>query len=375
MKYYIGRLVVWQEEYESFSDACIVAANDEQAWKLLEQRALLFADAPSAFDEHGHARFEGIETLAVKPQRLYDICVVTFQELSKFMPTFGDVAKGDLTEQEASARVRTLARRIGEHLKKLDTKVAHGKLLHAVAASLGENDWQVLAHKAAPAASAMQDEPTDNAWTANGGTQPFVPGSGYLWRVPVSVDTSMTAIVKVRARDKVEAINLARRFASEGNARFEVDEGNYRGFGDHYVSDDSDDGVYRLPDDEPAVPEHIDENANMAQSGPYKVSLFDLADGDDAMLWADLDVFDPTLEDPDDALEIASCMSACPVSATAQERKRFCQRVADLLNRAAPEPSRLSQRDVQHVFTLAVQGDQSDEAFVALEAKLKAMTR
>lgn len=372
MKYYIGRLVVWQEEYESFSDACIVAANDEQAWKLLEQRALLFADTPSEFDEHGCARFEGIETLCVKPQRLHDISAATFQDLSKLLPVFGEAAKGDLADQASDERVRTLARRIGDQLKKHDAKVSHSKLLHAVAASLGETDWQVLSHKGESAAAEVvspsfeaEDRPA----------QTFIPGSGYLWRVPVSVDSSMTAIVKVRARDKTEAMSLAKRFAYEGNARFEVDDGNYRGLSDHYVSDSSDSGVYRLTDSEPTAPTDPTEGSNWAQVGPYKVSLADLDDGDDAMLWADLDVFDPELEDPDDALEIASCLSACPASASPQERKAFCLRVAQLLKGGAPQPSKLSQRDVQHVFTIAVQGDQSDEAFAALRAKLQAMTR
>lgn len=369
MKYYIGRVVVWQEEYESFSDACIAAENEAQAWGLLQQRALLFVDAPAEFDSNGDARFAGIETLAVRPQRLHEVSAITFQEMGQVLPVFGDTGKGDLAEETPDERVKTLARRIGAKLVKLEAKVAHGKLLHAVAASLGETDWQVLLHKVqpTPAGGVTADKP-QGAWTANEGTQPFIPGTGYLYGVPVTVDTTMTAHVKVRARDEEEAMSLARRFAQEGNAKFEVDEGNYRGLADHYVGDK--DMVYRLNDTEPALPASVRESSLRVQRGAYLVELADLGDGEDGLLWADLSVFDVESEEPD----TESCLSACPASATAEETLRFCQRVAELLHAGAPDPAKVDQLSLRHVFIQAVQGDSSDAAYAALLTQLKALT-
>lgn len=368
MKYYIGRIAVQQADYESFSDACIAAENEAQAWSLLQQRALLFVDAPAEFDSNGDARFEGVKALAVRPHHLHEVSAVTFQEMGQVLPVFGAPGKGDLTEESTDERVKTLARRLGAQLGKLGAKVPHGKLLHAVAASLGETDWQTLLHKA------MQDSalrrPTDeqvNAWTANGGTQPFIPGAGYLYSVPVTVDTTMTAHVKVRARDGEEAILLARRFAQEGNAKFEVDEGIYRGLADHYVSDK--DGVYRLNDTEAPLPAAAQESTLRAQRGAYLVELTDLSDSDDGLLWADLSVFDVEDEEP----ETESCLSACPVTANAEETLRFCQRVAELLHAGAPDPAKVDRLSLRHVFIQAVQGDNSDEAYAALLTQLRAL--
>lgn len=91
-------------------------------------------------------------------------------------------------------------------------------------------DWKTfsgLADKAAHEAESPEAE----------AGQSTIPGEGVLYRVPVSVDTSMTAYVLARGQSVEEAIETACRFAFEGNVAFEVDEGNYRGLVDHYCPD------------------------------------------------------------------------------------------------------------------------------------------
>ncbi len=375
MRFYVGTVAIHDGHRKYREFVCIKANNERQAKAWLEHEAAHLWGGTGEKLPDGAFRYESGAYVA-SPAEVSEINAVTFEVLSQLHKVLGGGAGSQLEDEAMPERVRTLALRIGRQLSKLDAKVPHTKLLHAVAASLGESDWQVLVHStsAEPQAPQATDE-QGSGWTANSGAQPYIPGSGYLWRVPVTVDASMTAFVKVRARDKEEAMSLARRFAADGNARFEVDEGNYRSLADHYIGDNSDDAVHRLPDDEPALPESVSAGDLSVQVGAYRVSLADLDDGPDALFWADLDVFDSNLEDPDDALEVSSCLSACPVDATSQERRQFCSRIAELFHRTVPEPSALSQWDVQHVFTQAVQGAQDDAAFAALETKLKSLVR
>lgn len=66
-----------------------------------------------------------------------------------------------------------------------------------------------------------------------------------VFRVPVTVDYTLTRAVVVRADDVGEAIEAAREFAAARfPAGFSIDEGNYRGACDFYVPDDE--SVYEI---------------------------------------------------------------------------------------------------------------------------------
>lgn len=367
MKYYIGRLQVCDGEREYFPDACIAAENKNQAETLLETRAQLFGGDDATERQVDGSYWFADNTFWARPHGLMEVSAVTFQEMAKGLPVFGNQTVGNLEAESQDERVQTLARRIGAQLAKHDAKVSHSKLLHAVAASLGETDWQVLLHKKEPSpVSESVPEVETSDWSAKGGSQRFVPGTGYLWRVPVTVDSSMTAFVKVRARDKDEAMQVARLFASEGNAKFDVDEGNYRGMADHYVGDTSDAAVHRIEDDDLSIPVKFDQNSMRAQAGPYVVELANLGD-DDELFWVDLSVYDPDEEEP----ELESCLSACPSDSTGEQSFQFCHRVANMLYRAAPDPAKASRQALSYIFVNAVQGDQSDTALEKLEQKLK----
>ena len=379
MNYYIGRLAVFNGGYESHSDTCIVAADEVKARQLLSTRAQRFVDAPAELEPDGCYRFKGHDVLAVRPQGLTEVSAVTFQEMAALLPVLGASAVGSLAQEPDDERVKTLARRLGDQLAKQAVKVPHSKLLHAVSASLGETDWHVLLNRAqsmadakslgAEASAAQEAQGAEESFAGYDNLYGQIPGSGFLYRVPVSVDTSMTALVLARGATKDEAVENARRFASEGNARFEVDDGNYRGYSDHYVSDDSDEGVYRVLEPVNAKPSVLENGG--AALGAYVVELFDLGEADDELLWADLAVFSPDQDEPD----TESAMSACPRSASREARDAFCVRIVQMLHRGAPDVSKVNFGMLRHVFIQAAQGEQSDEAYAALEAKLRDATQ
>ncbi len=379
MKYYIGRVIIndYASHREYLTQACLAANTEAQATALLDTWAGSW-DNDGRKDDNGYTYSDnGQAFYKVSPFDLTEISPAAFVDLRKVLTTFGEVEVGELEAQSVSEQARTLARRIGDQLKKHDAKVSHSRLLHAVAASLGESDWQVLVHKQVQQAQqAPQDVPraltADDEWAGkwpqNGQTQPFVPGEGYLWRVPVTVNTTMTAFVEVRARDSQEAQQLAREFASNGNAKFDVDEGIYRGLGDHYVGDE--DSVERIDDREPAAP----NEEYGVQVGPYLVELTSLGDADDAMLWADLTVFDPSVAEEAEA-DSHTCMSACPEDISSQEARAFCLRAAQMLFRAVPNPADIDNRALENAFIEAVQGEQTDAALQAIETKLRSQVR
>lgn len=81
---------------------------------------------------------------------------------------------------------------------------------------------------------------------------PVIEGEGDLWSVRVTVDTTMSADVQVRASSRGDAMDRAVEVASKGGAHFEVDDGNYRGLGDYYIGDTSEQGVFQV-DEAPAT--------------------------------------------------------------------------------------------------------------------------
>lgn len=182
--------------------------------------------------------------------------------------------------------------------------------------------------------------------------QDEVPGVGFLFSVPISADTSMTARVLVRARDRDEAIDEARRLVSEGKATMELDEGNYRGPSDYYCSDNTEDGVYCPA--EPAEPtvSTVDDGG---QVGPYLVEVY--KDNEDpTQVWADLVVFDSGDDgQPDEEGDPISALTSMSPDASLSEYVAFCMRVAHALYAKFPDPSKSDQKTIEHHFRLFTQ--------------------
>lgn len=149
--------------------------------------------------------------------------------------------------------------------------------------------------------------------------QDSVPGTGFLYRVPITVDVTQTALVLVRAEDEDDAIELAKTLVAEGGAPMELDDSNYRGRADYYCPDRQE-GVYRVQE-EITVPAQVTETG--VQVGPFYVELVSL-DDEDKLLWAELSVFHPGY---DEAL-VLGCLSGLSVTAPKEEQTWLCRFVA-----------------------------------------------
>jgi len=364
MKYYYGIIALSGDRISFHAPCLIVATNEANALeKLNDQAAYLYGK--SVTKAPGVYHFEDCGYTAVV-QGVAEMSASSYQEMARLSGIAISEVPSQLAEEDTTEQVRTLARRVGSHLAHHGAKVPHSKLLHAIAASIGETDWQVLTHRHAPAtvetlpSPALETTPEDSALAQPKG-QPFIPGTGFLYEVPVTVDVTASAFIKVRAATKHEAIALAREFAADGHIELEMDEGNYRRPGDYYVGDK--DILEPLDDDEPPTPDDHQDFAQV-QRGAYRISL---VDADDDMYWAELDVFDPNSEEPIED----SHMTCLPMDASPEEIRAFCVRVVELLHRGAPKPADVEESTILHAFTCAVQGDQSDEAFASYEQELR----
>lgn len=105
--------------------------------------------AARAMDAHIAAEHEG---------NAHDVSTADIQEISaaaffgmKGIPRIGAKVEDDLLVQNAPEQAKTLARRLKVQFERLGldglSELSHNRLLHAVAASLGETDWQALKHK------------------------------------------------------------------------------------------------------------------------------------------------------------------------------------------------------------------------------------
>jgi hypothetical protein len=289
MKYFIGRVAILDQESkrEYSSDACFAAKSEDAARRLLDSHAKEWdADGQPIggghlFETDGYLFDADDRPYAVFPHSLTEISAVTFSEMSSILSSYQDGDVGDLSKEPADERVRTLALRIGAQLTKRSVPVPHSKLLHAISASVGETDWQVLSHKAPPA---LKSEESSG-----------IPG--------------------------------------------------------------------------------LQEGGHGAVCGAYIVEVEQLETGDE-FLWGDLRAFENVDLTDEERVETAtSALTACPASASADERNEFCRRVAEMLNRAAPDPARVDARSLENAFISAVQGDQSDEAILRIEEALRASVR
>lgn len=159
--------------------------------------------------------------------------------------------------------------------------------------------------------------------------QRSIPGTGFLYRVPVTVDATLTGIAAVRAMSREGAIELARRLAANGELRMEVDDGNYRGACDYYCPDSSSDSVYRVAE---PVDQHVSETESGVQVGAYLVEVQDV---DQSTLCVDVTILEPQVDEDDEPLT-ATVPSYLPLDATHQERMALCRLVASQLHERLP---------------------------------------
>lgn len=169
MMYFIGRVVISEHETgrEYFRDACICAADEKQAMKELDIWAGDWGGDNVVKAHSGYMYNRDDQAYTVAPHQVQEVPYAGFHALSKINPVFGVVSKGDLTEQTAPEQTKTLAHRLQRQLGKVEVKAPYGKLVTALAASLGETDWQSLKHKGAPAAQAQAPQ-IEEEWFPSG---------------------------------------------------------------------------------------------------------------------------------------------------------------------------------------------------------------
>jgi hypothetical protein len=145
MAFFVGTLKVNLGEFPVNQQVCIIAKNSSQASSLLDECASNYAE--NGVHEGSSWVFQ--DELSVEARMVYPISKVTFDEMSQFLPIYcrPQDREGNLEEESVSEQARTLALRLGEHLKRHGEAVSHNRLLHAVSASLGETDWHVLLSK------------------------------------------------------------------------------------------------------------------------------------------------------------------------------------------------------------------------------------
>jgi hypothetical protein len=130
------------------------------------------------------------------------------------------------------------AKLLTKFLKDQGLSLAHQDSLEAIAKVMGFKNWKTMA--ATPAGSRVECKvPTKPAATAI----EYIPGPSEVpvYSVPVTVEVTMTAYIKVRAFNVDQAVELALERATDIYPRtFEFDEGNSRKGDDFYCPNEGD---------------------------------------------------------------------------------------------------------------------------------------
>lgn len=183
-----------------------------------------------------------------------------------------------------------------------------------------------------PLAGASQQE-VESCLT---GVYEDLEGTGYIFEVPVTVDTTMTGRVRVRAMDRDTAIEKARELASNGQVQMNVDEGNYRSMGDYYCPD--------RESIEASVPAGLvseDPDAERVQVGAYVVEWHPQSGSFELVI---LDPENPV--DPIEAWDQKIPEGESPVGYGASA----CKALAQMLDTAAPDPKVLDEEAIGNAF-------------------------
>jgi hypothetical protein len=134
---------------------------------------------------------------------------------------------------------KVLAKSLSKILPSLIGKpLPYQEALELVAALAGAKNWQTYCAGLGEGSNKPLAKETPAACSREG-MQWTVPGEGDEYLVPISVEASLTALIRVKSTSRANAIDAARAFAASGNScPFELDEGNYRGLADYYCPDD-----------------------------------------------------------------------------------------------------------------------------------------
>jgi hypothetical protein len=154
---YLGKLRVRIGEYENNVSYLVLANSEQAAWQEFEKLAAsYYGDGEQPREDEGYYANGGeihVQALALRP-----IGLSSYLDLQGQLPEWraANVAAPGLAMLEGS--VQTAATVLREALaSQLGTPVPQSAMLHALAASWGEKNWQVLKAKvAAPDRAAMK---------------------------------------------------------------------------------------------------------------------------------------------------------------------------------------------------------------------------
>lgn len=155
MKYYLSTLAIDDHDAKRdyYSRALVIARNVEQAQAVSDFHASTFGGDKGREVGIGY-RFADADGAGYTAyvHEVKEISPVTFHELSTSLQVLNPI---EHVEEEPAEQVKTLARQLGDQLAKRGVKVSHSHLLHAVSASIGKTDWQVMAQQRKPAKQAV----------------------------------------------------------------------------------------------------------------------------------------------------------------------------------------------------------------------------
>jgi hypothetical protein len=143
----------------------VIAQSKESAWRILDKLAASGSIAPYPEANHplkGSYVGDGGQLVIVDAIREMDAVAFYSKALELFpLHTDGSAEPPD----DFPEYVKDVARSLGRSLANRETKVEQSVLLHAVAAAIGETDWQKLRTKFAGV-----KEPVREPWQPSGGT-------------------------------------------------------------------------------------------------------------------------------------------------------------------------------------------------------------
>lgn len=171
MKHYLAALDIFIDGNCVNTLVAVSAADEKQANALVVGYAKTCVGEGARQEEASDPFFESDDSdVTARIAEVREVTPTVFESVRDMVPVIGKSEVGNLANESTDERAKTLARRLGEQLSGLNAAVPHGKLLKAVAASLGETDWQVLLAKARSEASPLAALEGRQLWVISGRT-------------------------------------------------------------------------------------------------------------------------------------------------------------------------------------------------------------
>lgn len=158
VKTYLGTLALKCDGVHSSARYLVVANSLEQAREILDAQAAMYWSEPedSEAKDDGWYFYKDMDAWA-HANALHEIGLATYWDLKDALPVRSGVPLDKIpTLEEASQECSKAAQALRAALASKGVEVKQSVLLHAIAASVGETNWQALRSKVARAAAERQ---------------------------------------------------------------------------------------------------------------------------------------------------------------------------------------------------------------------------